>query len=53
MKIEEHVALARWGADTPARRLVNIYGEVFAGDLPDTAQLPQLLGGPGRQRSRK
>ena len=44
--IEEHVALARWGADTQMRRLGNTYGEVFAGELPDGARLPQFAG-PG------
>jgi cell division protein FtsQ len=44
--IEEHVALARWGADTRTKRLVNTYGEVFAGELSDAARLPQFAG-PG------
>ena len=47
VSIEEHVALARWGADAQARRLVNIYGEVFAGELPDAARLPQFSGPVG------
>ena len=47
VSIEEHVALARWGVDTPARRLVNIYGEVFAGELPEAVQLPQFSGPVG------
>jgi cell division protein FtsQ len=42
--IEEHVALARWGADAQAARLVNTYGEVFAGDLSDAERLPQFSG---------
>jgi len=46
VSIEEHVALARWGADTQARRLVNTYGEVFEGELPDALRLPQFTG-PG------
>ena len=46
VSIEEHVALARWGADTQARRLVNTYGEVFEGELPDAVRLPQFAG-PG------
>ena len=46
VSIEEHVALARWGADTQARRLVNTYGEVFESDLPDASRLP-LFAGPG------
>ena len=45
--IEEHVALARWGSDTQARRLVNTHGEVFAGELPDAVQLPQFSGPRG------
>jgi cell division protein FtsQ len=45
--IEEHVALARWGADTQAERLVNIYGEVFAGELSDAERLPQFAGPAG------
>jgi cell division protein FtsQ len=45
--IEEHVALARWGSDTPARRLVNTYGEVFEGELPDAVRLPQFAGPSG------
>jgi cell division protein FtsQ len=44
--IEEHSALARWGADTQKRRLVNTYGEVFEGELPDGVRLPQFAG-PG------
>jgi len=47
VSIEEHVALARWGADAPARRLVNIYGEVFTGELPDAVRLPQFSGPVG------
>jgi cell division protein FtsQ len=42
--IEEHVALARWGADTQAVRLVNTFGEVFAGDLAEAESLPQFAG---------
>jgi cell division protein FtsQ len=42
--IEEHVALAHWGADTQTRRLVNTYGEVFAGELSDAVRLPQFAG---------
>ena len=42
--IEEHAALARWGADTQATRLVNTHGEVFAGALPDAERLPQFAG---------
>jgi len=43
--LEEHVALARWGVDAQANRLVSVQGEVFAGELPDAAQLP-LFSGP-------
>jgi cell division protein FtsQ len=46
VSIEEHVALARWGVDSQARRLVNTYGEVFEGELPSVEHLPQLVG-PG------
>lgn len=42
--IEEQVALARWGTDAQAKRLVNTYGEVFEGELPDAVRLPQLAG---------
>ena len=45
--IEEHVALARWGADTQPLRLVNTYGEVFDGELPDAAALPRFAGPTG------
>lgn len=45
--VEEHAALARWGSDTQAKRLVNTYGEVFAGELPDAVRLPQLAGPAG------
>ena len=45
--IEEHVALARWGADTRAMRLVNIHGEVFAGEFADAERLPQFAGPQG------
>lgn len=44
--IEEHVALARWGSDTRAKRVVNTYGEVFEGELSDAVRLPQFAG-PG------
>ena len=43
--IEEHVPLARWGGDATSPRLVDTYGEVFAGDVPDAAALP-LFSGP-------
>ncbi|MGP1678939.1 MAG: cell division protein FtsQ/DivIB [Burkholderiales bacterium] len=46
VSIEEHVALARWGAGTQDRRLVNTFGEVFEGELPDAVRLPQFAG-PG------
>jgi cell division protein FtsQ len=45
--IEEHVALARWGGDAQAKRLVNTYGEVFEGELPDALRLPQFAGPAG------
>jgi len=45
--IEEHAALARWGSDAQAKRLVNTYGEVFEGRMPDAARLPQFAGPAG------
>lgn len=42
--IEEHIALARWGADTRKKRLVNTYGEVFEGEVSDVLRLPQFAG---------
>jgi len=45
--VEEHVALARWGADTPPHRLVNTHGEVFEGEVPDAADLPRFAGPAG------
>jgi cell division protein FtsQ len=48
--IEEHVALARWGAEANAARLVNTYGEVFAGALSDAERLPQFAGPGGSAR---
>lgn len=44
--IEEHTPLARWGTDAHAGRLVNVQGEVFEGELPDSDRLPQFAG-PG------
>jgi cell division protein FtsQ len=41
--IEEHVALARWGADA----LVNTYGERFAGKVEEA--LPLFIGPPGSE----
>ena len=45
--VEEHAALARWGNDSQAKRLVNTHGEVFEGELPDTVRLPQFAGPAG------
>jgi cell division protein FtsQ len=45
--IEEHVALARWGSDMQAKRLVNTYGEVFEGESSDAVRLPQFAGPAG------
>ncbi len=45
--IEEHTALAQWGSDTQAKRLVNTYGEVFEGRVADAARLPQFAGPAG------
>ena len=47
VSIEEHVALARWGSDASTQRLVNTHGEVFAGELPEAARLPQFAGPAG------
>ena len=44
VSIEEHVPMARW----TDRRLVNTYGELFAGDVD--APLPLLGGPPGAER---
>src|SRR5450759_917438 len=48
--IEEHVALARWGSDTPTKRLVNTYGEVFEAESSDAVRLPQFAGPAGELR---
>jgi len=45
--IEEHVPLARWGAEDLAPRLVNTYGEVFEGKPADAEHLPQFAGPAG------
>jgi len=50
VSIEEHVALARWGSDARAPRLVNTYGEVFTGEMPEAAHLPQFAGPGGTAR---
>jgi cell division protein FtsQ len=47
VSIEEHVAMARWGVDAQARRLLNTYGEVFEGELPGIERLPQFAGPAG------
>ena len=47
VSIEEHAALARWGADAQTRRLVNTYGEVFEAELSEAARLPQFTGPSG------
>jgi len=44
VSIEEHVALARWGSDAPNKRMVNTYGEVFAGEPADAERLPLFVG---------
>jgi cell division protein FtsQ len=51
VRLEEHVALARWGQG-PEGRLVNIHGELFAGRAgaePD-AELPQFAGPAGSEQ---
>jgi len=45
--VQERVALARWGADTQSQRLVDTYGEVFEGNVPDSVALPQFAGPAG------
>jgi cell division protein FtsQ len=47
VRLEEHVALARWGE----AGLVNVHGELFAGRLPPevAAQLPLLAGPAGSE----
>lgn len=45
--VEEHVPLARWGADTQTGHLVDTYGEVFDGNVPDAVSLPQFAGPSG------
>lgn len=47
VQLEEHVALARW-EEPGAGRLVNIYGEPFAGDT--AAELPLFSGPAGSER---
>ena len=47
VSIVEHTALARWGSDAQAKRLVNTHGEVFEGELPDAVRLPQFAGPAG------
>lgn len=45
--VEEHVPLARWGVDTQTGHLVDTYGEVFDGTVPDAVSLPQFAGPSG------
>ena len=47
VSIEEHVALARWGADARTRHLVDTHGEVFEGELPDSVSLPRFVAPSG------
>src|SRR5262245_21398633 len=50
LRIEEHVALARWGqvaGDQQAAALVNTYGEKFAGKTTDS--LPLFIGPAGTE----
>jgi cell division protein FtsQ len=44
VSVEEHVALARWGAGEEMNRLVNTYGETFSGKSKEA--LPAFIG-PG------
>jgi cell division protein FtsQ len=51
LRIEEHVPAALWrelGGEKQEKRLVNTFGEVFAGE--STAVLPQLAGPQGSSR---
>ena len=43
--VEEHAALARWGAGDEMSRLVNTYGETFSGKT--TEKLPAFVAPPG------
>ncbi len=45
--VEAHVPLARWGADMQTGHLVDTYGEVFDGNVPDAVSLPQFAGPSG------
>ncbi len=47
VRLEEHVALARWGTGEDAR-LVNVQGELF--DAPDAGELPVFSGPSGSER---
>lgn len=49
VKLEEHVALARWGQAADGR-LVNTYGEVFAGTVARDADLPEFAGPAGSEQ---
>lgn len=54
VRLEEHVALARWGqvvGDLRSQRLVNTFGEPFAGGLEAGAQsaLPLFAGPPSAE----
>ena len=51
VRLEEHVALARWG-QRPEGRLVNIHGELFAGRVgaERDAELPQFAGPAGSEQ---
>src|SRR5688572_30212876 len=47
ISIEEHVALARWGAGDEMSALVNTHGERFTGKTPEA--LPLFIGPAGTQ----
>jgi cell division protein FtsQ len=51
VRLEEHVALARWGQEAEGR-LVNIHGELYSGRVgsEQNAELPQFAGPVGSEQ---
>jgi cell division protein FtsQ len=51
VRLEEHVALARWGQEAEGR-LVNIHGELYSGSVGSErgAELPQFAGPVGSEQ---
>jgi cell division protein FtsQ len=47
VEVQERVPLARWGAATQPQHLVDTYGDVFEGNVPDSVALPQFSGPAG------